>query len=366
LTWLYLPSQGSPSAQASPGSNSESPLLCQGIERSVMSRGRHMRLAYWQRAWRTRPYLRRLSGPTSEPSTAARGAESWISLLRATRASLSRPPAVDLVKTILATCGPMSRESSLRQGLLWSSAKTSPLICPSASIASPRIWKGWAIGLRLESSVRQWSGRPTSATGCSGLRLPTPMTPNGGRTTQGQGQAHLETMAYQGLLPTPGAQDTQRSPEAWEKARRKHKEKGVNLQKSLLVESTKMFLPTPTSRDHKGGADWSKRQRGGNARRESDKTLPDVVEFLPTPTAGDSKGSGSRECPGSRALGGMSLTDAVTGSAKGRAHGTGGKLRPQFVEWMMGWPTGWTDCEPVAMESFRSWRREHSFVCSEN
>jgi hypothetical protein len=26
-------------------------------------------------------------------------------------------------------------------------------------------------------------------------------------------------------------------------------------------------------------------------------------------------------------------------------------LNPQFVEWLMGWPIGWTEFEPVAMES---------------
>jgi hypothetical protein len=28
----------------------------------------------------------------------------------------------------------------------------------------------------------------------------------------------------------------------------------------------------------------------------------------------------------------------------------GGKLNPEWVEWLMGWPIGFTECEPVAME----------------
>ena len=36
------------------------------------------------------------------------------------------------------------------------------------------------------------------------------------------------------------------------------------------------------------------------------------------------------------------------------------RLNPLFVEWLMGWPIGWTDCDAVATESFRSWRRTHS------
>ena len=35
-------------------------------------------------------------------------------------------------------------------------------------------------------------------------------------------------------------------------------------------------------------------------------------------------------------------------------------LNPPFVEALMGFPHGWTDCAVSAMESFRSWRRTHT------
>lgn len=38
------------------------------------------------------------------------------------------------------------------------------------------------------------------------------------------------------------------------------------------------------------------------------------------------------------------------------------RLNPQFVEWLMGWPIGWTGCGVLEMESFQSWRRKHSYV----
>jgi hypothetical protein len=31
------------------------------------------------------------------------------------------------------------------------------------------------------------------------------------------------------------------------------------------------------------------------------------------------------------------------------------RLNPIFVEWMMGWPTNWTDLKPLAMDKFRQW-----------
>jgi len=31
------------------------------------------------------------------------------------------------------------------------------------------------------------------------------------------------------------------------------------------------------------------------------------------------------------------------------------RLNPLFVEWLMGWPTGWTACEPLGTEWSRWW-----------
>jgi hypothetical protein len=38
----------------------------------------------------------------------------------------------------------------------------------------------------------------------------------------------------------------------------------------------------------------------------------------------------------------------------------GGHLNPEWVEWLMGWPIGWTDLRPLATDRFQSWLREHS------
>ena len=37
----------------------------------------------------------------------------------------------------------------------------------------------------------------------------------------------------------------------------------------------------------------------------------------------------------------------------------GGKLNPTWVEWLMGWPLGWTDCDVSAMDKFQSWQQHH-------
>jgi hypothetical protein len=36
------------------------------------------------------------------------------------------------------------------------------------------------------------------------------------------------------------------------------------------------------------------------------------------------------------------------------------RLNPAFVEWLMGWPRGWSACAPLATASYPSWLRLHS------
>ena len=52
--------------------------------------------------------------------------------------------------------------------------------------------------------------------------------------------------------------------------------------------------------------------------------------------------------------------DATTDRGKGNlGEKVGGQLNPTWVEWLMGWPIGWTDLKPLAMDKFRSWRQRH-------
>jgi len=36
-----------------------------------------------------------------------------------------------------------------------------------------------------------------------------------------------------------------------------------------------------------------------------------------------------------------------------------GQVNPEFAEWFMGWPMGWTALQPLAMDKFRQWLRSH-------
>ena len=37
-----------------------------------------------------------------------------------------------------------------------------------------------------------------------------------------------------------------------------------------------------------------------------------------------------------------------------------GQLNPPWVEWLMGWPIGWTDLKPLVTDKFRNVQQWHS------
>ena len=82
------------------------------------------------------------------------------------------------------------------------------------------------------------------------------------------------------------------------------------------------------------------------ASKNSGDGLATAVKWA-TPTCHDRKGkSGAKR--GRNAHGSECLTEQV-----------GGTLNPTWVEWLMGWPMGWTDLKPLAMGKFRQWLDLH-------
>jgi len=80
----------------------------------------------------------------------------------------------------------------------------------------------------------------------------------------------------------------------------------------------------------------------------------------PTPVASMAKGSS----PGSliRKCGRDRSRDRLD-HALMAAHG--GHPNPEWVEWLMGWPIGWTDLKPLAMDRFQQWWMLHSDPCGD-
>jgi len=78
--------------------------------------------------------------------------------------------------------------------------------------------------------------------------------------------------------------------------------------------------------------------------------------MLPTPTASDSN-KWSHQSLEERKDRNQQVRLPTAVSPEG---GQGGSLNPTWVEWLMGWPLGWTVLEPLETDKFRAWLHSHS------
>lgn len=74
---------------------------------------------------------------------------------------------------------------------------------------------------------------------------------------------------------------------------------------------------------------------------------------MPTPCKRDHKDSGEN-------------SNYEQMAAKGKLAGhVGGSLNPEWVEWLQGWPIGWTDLRPLATDRFQQWFNSQRRFCLE-
>lgn len=306
------------------------------------------RPASW-RGWRTRPWIALLSGTISRPSMADRGAAAWILSLAATPASRSPLLAVVEALKMNDTYGRTSRESSERQQPLFASLRMSPAICHSDCARSSQSFRTWVTGLRSMCAARRKSAHRTDASGSGSWPTATAGTPDAIVTTgAGRGERTNPTLAYAiQSWPTPrtitgGAESGERK-----QALGREESGGGDLQAAAIQWQTPAAHQFPT------------RRQVGQATRE-ELLLPAQAQAWATPTARDHK-DGSCDLsrnPINGLLGRQVL--AATGPASTSDTGPRRQLNPAFVDWLMGWPPGWSACEPLETESYRSWLREHS------
>lgn len=423
MSYLFVP--------GSVDSTSESDSPAPRHEPSVSWRGKHSQPRSWSRVCKTAPWTKLLSGLTSPPSTVERGAASWISSLRATRASRSRTRDGATEPMTLAICGRTSPASSVSANPDLFSSRTSPAIYRSDSMRSARNFTAWATALRREYSRRPRSALRTDASACS--RWPTATssdssfdgTPRNGikgnhnlslneaanrwptptctdTTAEGRGKRNNPTLSDSAnRWATPSAHDGRRpgSDEASTQGRNLKREaeswatptgsdggstrRGGDRRDELLLGGQAQAWATPAARYWKGA--------NGPERLPLDQS-PNQVRFgfpsgpQPPTTPQDGPMSGPTRPAWSRQLlvdhiarwlspnsGGLSeaMRRVATGASvdappprlrrslqeqfSGRA-----TLNPLFVEWLMGWPPGWTDFAPLGTESSRWWRRMRS------
>lgn len=132
------------------------------------------------------------------------------------------------------------------------------------------------------------------------------------------------------MWPTPSANQFECDPEVWMPRRERLKAEkkngnGFGLTLSMAVQERTMW-PTPTVQD-------SSNDGGPSQFDRNSLPLNAAVKRWPTPTVDDSsnvtRDSGDYQ----------SLTRKVR-----QGQTDGGQLNPTWVEWLMGFPEGWTDC----------------------
>ena len=134
------------------------------------------------------------------------------------------------------------------------------------------------------------------------------------------------------LWPTPSAQESHPTPEFVDEMLGNQQDEGGRIylegrkwHSQVTLSRAVQMWPTPTTSDGMGGP--------GNSGRQGGENLRTAVTNWPTPTTRDYKDAGKN-------------TDYEKIAKKGKLAGVvGGQLNPAWVEWLMGFPEGWTVLE---------------------
>jgi len=283
---------------------------CSDGEPSAPSNGSPTQLAYCAPDRMTK--FSRLSrfGMTYKPLTADLGEELLTSYLAAFHAKTSAPQEKAQESTEQGQeCGSTWPESLARYDPDTSMWRTPPSLLNEESTEFSGTWPRWGLMQGGVSYQQQPSVPHTKGTESGLWRTPQTADAKSSRIQQG----HQINLTHQVMKwPTPMAQDAKHSGYA---------QSGPGEADKLSYAAVRW--PTPVTSDH------AARRPTENWKGTTD--LPSVVWTA----------SGGTENPDKPAA----------------------KLNPTWVEWLMGWPLGWTDLKPLETDKFRSWQQQHG-ICS--
>ena len=227
--------------------------------------------------------------------------------------------------------------------LMWflaaSRARTSalPEKARGSAASDPACGLTWRASLaRFDPAPRSWKTAQLSLLGDSELSSVT--WPRSGMTAAGQcwelpTLAQTTSVTGSGLWPTPTCPNGGRSVAHvtnWRSERTAYSAAGKKVQVDL-AQAVKRW-PTPT-------VCGNYNRKGASAT--SGDGLATAVQMWRTPSA-------SVVEPKSTVV---KLTGRKPSDPQvGLADQVGGSLNPTWVEWLMGWPLGWTDLKPLAMD----------------
>ena len=198
--------------------------------------------------------------------------------------------------------GKSMRDSLEKFGLNLSLPKTHHCFELGGLELSSKTWPKWGMMQDGECWELGTLVRPTNETECGSWRTPAAQEP-------GINVERLETKSGEPVGSMCRHYDRQTGRMAQ-----------IGLTQQVIAKAT---WPTPAARDYKGANSVEHVTKNGRGRRHMDQ-LPNAVVYGGTQTQQK------------------------------------GQLNPLWVEWLMGWPIGWTDLRPLGTDKFRSVQQWHS------
>lgn len=228
----------------------------------------------------------------------------WLTSLQPdSPASPSASQARDLAPPTAAICGPKPS-----QPFAWYDRDT----------ACWRTFQGSLLADTLEPFLATW---PKAGMTLAGEFYPLP-----------KWERRIEEIGS-GLWPSPKALDRY----GIETSPQNHAKYGSGM--TLTQAARRSMWPTPKSTP--SGPDFARMNRDGSGGDDLARAVARTM--LPTPNARDWRSGKGRKENGHT----PQLPEVI-----------GGQLNPPWVEWLMGWPLGWTDLKPLAMGRFRQWSQQ--------
>lgn len=249
-----------------------------------------------------------------------------------------QPAAVSESMALDRGYGGRWQELLVRYDLHSSTWKTHQCLWVEDLLWSSVILPKWGMTRSGALLARQTSGRPTSVI-ASGF-WPTP-TVHGNHNQPGASKnAGWGLSSAVKLWTTPSASDSTRGGKITSNM------SGTSLAQQI---NTPERWPTPKATD-------STRKDCPSERARNSPSLVSAVKLWRTPQASDAN-KWSNQSLAERLAKGQQVRLNTQVSPAG---GQGGQLNPEWVEWLMGWPIGWTELKPLVMDKFREWQRQHS------
>ena len=131
--------------------------------------------------------------------------------------------------------------------------------------------------------------------------------------------------------PTPTAADT------YTGRMKSTQQKPGSMHSVNLADAVRMW-PTPKASDYKGSGPAGTKSAEHDLKKHN---LKGVVMFYPTPTTGAGLCGGTGNFQQLKKL--QQAGQITEEERRNMSQGNGGQLNPTWVEWLMGFPLGWTD-----------------------